>query len=569
MANRYWVGGSGTWDNSSTANWSATSGGAAGASAPTTADVALFDSNSGTAATVTVAATATASATTINKADITLSLSGSATLGATTGTLTLTQGTITLNGYTLKTGLFNASGSSARTINFGTGQIEITGNAGTVFTTQVITNLTVSGTPKVVLSYSGSTGTRTIGAPRTSGGGSASNALSYYVTAGSDTIAFTQSSQIGLTLDFTGFTGTCSFNDNQLYGDLVLVSGMTATVVVSSAFKFINGTTQKITCAGKTIPGNIQLNTAGCNLQLQDNLTLGTTATFQLYLGTLDLTLGNLSTGLFDSSASGVRSILFGSSSITLTGSGTVWTTATVTNFSYTGTPTINVSNNSATATTVSTGSLSEAQALNFNYTVGTYTLTDTNARYKSLSFAGFTGTVPNSVRTIYGDLTLSAGATNSAGANATTFAATSGTQQITTNAVTLDYPLTFNGSGGTFAYQDALTQGSTRAFTITNGTVQLKNGVTSTVGALATSGTNQKVLQSTSAGNQATLSQASGTVNANNLTIKDIAATGGATWNAFVSNSNVDSGNNTGWDFFTQLGKYIFSRRKNKRIFL
>lgn len=32
MANRYWVGGSGTWDNASTTNWSATSGGAAGAS---------------------------------------------------------------------------------------------------------------------------------------------------------------------------------------------------------------------------------------------------------------------------------------------------------------------------------------------------------------------------------------------------------------------------------------------------------------------------------------------------------------------------------------------------------
>lgn len=33
MANRYWVGGTGTWDTTDTTNWSATSGGAGGTSA--------------------------------------------------------------------------------------------------------------------------------------------------------------------------------------------------------------------------------------------------------------------------------------------------------------------------------------------------------------------------------------------------------------------------------------------------------------------------------------------------------------------------------------------------------
>lgn len=42
MADRYWVGGSGTWDATSTANWSATSGGASGASAPTSVDRVFF-----------------------------------------------------------------------------------------------------------------------------------------------------------------------------------------------------------------------------------------------------------------------------------------------------------------------------------------------------------------------------------------------------------------------------------------------------------------------------------------------------------------------------------------------
>lgn len=53
MANRYWVGGSGTWDNTTTTNWSATSGGAGGASAPTSADNVFLDAASG-AVTVTL-----------------------------------------------------------------------------------------------------------------------------------------------------------------------------------------------------------------------------------------------------------------------------------------------------------------------------------------------------------------------------------------------------------------------------------------------------------------------------------------------------------------------------------
>lgn len=57
MATRYWVGGSGTW--SSTTKWSATSGGASGASVPTSADDVIFDANSASATfTVTISATA-------------------------------------------------------------------------------------------------------------------------------------------------------------------------------------------------------------------------------------------------------------------------------------------------------------------------------------------------------------------------------------------------------------------------------------------------------------------------------------------------------------------------------
>lgn len=59
MANRYWVGGSGDWNTTSTLNWSTTSGGASGASAPTLNDNVIFDQNSdgGGAFTVTMKST--------------------------------------------------------------------------------------------------------------------------------------------------------------------------------------------------------------------------------------------------------------------------------------------------------------------------------------------------------------------------------------------------------------------------------------------------------------------------------------------------------------------------------
>jgi hypothetical protein len=130
-----------------------------------------------------------------------------------------------------------------------------------------------------------------------------------------------------------------------------------------------------------------------------------------------------------------------------------------------------------------------------------------------------------------------------------------------------MDFPITFNGVGGIWACQDALTLGSTRALTMTNGTLQLKSGTTSTVGSFVTTGTTQKFLQSTTPGTQATISDASGTNTVSYLTIQDIAATGGATWNAYSTDNNINAGNNTGWDFFAQLSRYIYTRRKNKVI--
>jgi hypothetical protein len=126
MANRYWVGGAGTWNTTSTTNWSASSGGGSGASVPTSADSVFFDQ----AGTYTVTMTGglncldiTVSAGTVTFAtgtSPTLSIAGSMSLlagtvwsstGAITFTATTTGKTITTNGTSISGSMtFNGAG---------------------------------------------------------------------------------------------------------------------------------------------------------------------------------------------------------------------------------------------------------------------------------------------------------------------------------------------------------------------------------------------------------------------------------------------------------------------------
>lgn len=55
MANRYWVGGSATWDGTAGSKWSTTSGGAGGSAVPTSSDDVFFDAASGAVTVTTVA----------------------------------------------------------------------------------------------------------------------------------------------------------------------------------------------------------------------------------------------------------------------------------------------------------------------------------------------------------------------------------------------------------------------------------------------------------------------------------------------------------------------------------
>jgi hypothetical protein len=506
MATYYWVGGSGTWDTTSTTNWSSTSGGAGGAGVPNSADTVFFDANSG---------------------------GGTCTLGENVTCLILT-----MSNYT-------------GTLDFQSFKITLTGNATQIFAQSL--TMGVAGTPVIECSYSGGTGTRTI-TGTTAGEGST---ITIKVIAGTDTFAMGTGRQYK-TVDFTGFSGTLTNTTRTIFGDLTVSSGMTLSAGASATTFAATSGTQQITTNGKTLDFPITQNGVGGTVQLQDNLTMGSTRIYTLTNGTLDLSSGNrtLSAGVFSSSNSNARAIAFGTGNITLTNnSASIWIMNVATGFAYTGTAKVNCTYSGSSGTrTINTGSSGgevESNVISFYITAGSDTFATSNATgYKTLDFTGFSGTLNLGSNSLFGDLVISSGMTISASANTATFASTSGTQQITTAGKTFDFPLTFNGIGGTFVFQDALTQGSTRAFTVSNGAIKLKSGVTSSVGVFSTFGTNQKFLQSTTPGSQATLSQASGTINASYLTIQDINATGGATWNARTDLGSKDITNNTGWNF-------------------
>jgi hypothetical protein len=282
-----------------------------------------------------------------------------------------------------------------------------------------------------------------------------------------------------------------------IYGNWI--NGTVITISGTGTLTFAGRTTQQITSSAKTFTQNITINSPSGTVQLQDAFTTGTGRTTSLTSGTLDLQSYTLSTGLFSSTNSNTRTIAFGTGQISCTGTGTVWTTATVTGLTTTGTQVVNVTSTGATTIIASSGPLSEVNSISFNFTGGTYTLgfLDSASGYtaRNVNFTGFAGTLAaTSFATIYGNLTFSTGMTLTTSGFAMTFGATSGTQQITTNAKTIDFPLTFNGVGGTFQLQDALTMGSTRTATLTNGTLDLF-GKTLTVGTRFTTATGTKNL--------------------------------------------------------------------------
>jgi hypothetical protein len=109
MANRYWVGGTDTWNSTAGSKWSTTSGGAGGASAPGSSDDVIFDGNS--VGTVTLSSPPTVKSVTCNSWNGTWA--GSSDLTIQEG---LTLSSTMTNNWTGKL-IFNGSGTYDITSN--------------------------------------------------------------------------------------------------------------------------------------------------------------------------------------------------------------------------------------------------------------------------------------------------------------------------------------------------------------------------------------------------------------------------------------------------------------------
>lgn len=374
MADRYWVGGSGTWDASDTTHWSASSGGAGGASVPTSSDDVYFNSASNatgytvTTATgiscrnLTIAGPATGNVTfantvygigihgsllfpstgltwslasgvlvfkatstghTINTNGVPLlqgltfdGVGGGWTLQgnvatASTRTVALTNGTLNLNGYTLTCGLFNGSNSNVRTLDFGNGgSITLTGNNGTVLSLGTVTNLTVLNPGTINATYSGGTGTRTINP----GALPEAQAISLNISAGTDTISASVAGNVR-NLNYSGFKGTRGNLATTVYGDLTLDSGMTLTAGANTLTLAGSGGTKTITLNGKTLDFPITIDGGVSAVwQFADALTLGASRTLTIGTGTVKFKAGTVNTvgGLSFTGRAAIKSTLPG-----------------------------------------------------------------------------------------------------------------------------------------------------------------------------------------------------------------------------------------------------------------
>lgn len=184
MANRFWVGGTTTWDTTTTANWSTTSGGSSGASVPGSADVAIFDGGSGAAV-----ITASSSLNGITLAGITLTGTGNFI-----GTLDLSGST----GFTIA-GTFSISGSGVRVVTLGSGTFHCKGSNSNCWDATTTTGLTFSGASSTIIIDNGSANTSSTFV----GGGLAYGTITVSARTVNQAVNFTGANTIG-TLNLAG-----------------------------------------------------------------------------------------------------------------------------------------------------------------------------------------------------------------------------------------------------------------------------------------------------------------------------------------------------------------------------
>lgn len=312
-ASRFWVGGTGTWDASTTTNWAASTGGAGGSSAPTSADTATFDASSGTgtctlsgapacagmdasassvltftgtgtltcagdwalvsgltitgwtgaitftgtgAQKITTAANSLKMNMTINSNAGSYTLQDAFTQGS-TNSITLTKGTFDTNGQTCSFGSISSNNLNTRTLTFGASNITFNGNTTNLSATTGPSTITFNLSSSTITISAGSGiqvgKTLTLGTLSITAGGSVSLSATGGLTVGTLTRTGTASTGAGIAFSSSiTCTGTLTLNGNSTTNRLLVNSGTLGTAQTVSAATLVASylDVQDITAAG-------------------------------------------------------------------------------------------------------------------------------------------------------------------------------------------------------------------------------------------------------------------------------------------------------------------------------
>lgn len=492
---RYWVGGTGTWDASTTTNWSTASGGAGGASVPTSADAVIFNSaSSATAYTVTLTATQLrcGSLTVTGPASGNISLAGTAPLAvhgdltfpATGMSLYTWNGKITLSGSsTGKTytpnGMYCPTGNTIEVNGVGCGWT--LGSAEVGFFWNIIAGAFSTGNFAFAASLLVFVGTNT-----------------RVVNFGSSTVTANSGCNFSSTRNLTFNAGTSTFNINAVNNTYQLGGLSYNNVAISTNYVGSIGITGANTFANFSIIGKATLGSSPCSFSdnqiITGTLTIsaGSGATYRNFLQsdtlgtTRTLTVGAFAAGATDvdfrdiviaGAAAPISGTRFGdckgNSGITFAaGTNKYWNLAAGGNWSDTGWATTSGGSPAVnnfplaqdTAWIESTGLNSGATiTVNDSWNIGTI---DMSARTANTMTLALGSTTP----TIYGNWVNGTGSTMS-GTTTVKFASRA-SQTITSAGITFTSVVSITSPGGSVSLLDAFTSTSASGISLNSGTV-------------------------------------------------------------------------------------------------
>jgi hypothetical protein len=353
VADRYWVGGNGSWN--STSKWSTTSGGASGASVPTSSDNAIFDANSSASHyTVTVTDNATC-------ADLTFTpVAADGVTQFSVGLNFVIAGTFSTSGTQGNRRAWFRSSTEGLTrdmqiATIGTvtdvdfRDIRITGTGGTLTGTRIGDLRGNSGITfnagKTVYWVAPSSGTWSDDNWASSSGGAAStdnfplaqDTAVFDDAAGSGTVTWNNAIPYSGTIDMSSRTNSLTINNGgvsvSVYGSWINGSG--TSITNNASIIFAGSGTRTITAAGKNFAGAgsiVILSYDQGVLELADAFSI--TGTIVVTMGVFDTKGYNVTAGQLSSSNSNVREIKLGASTVTLSQS-TSFSATTNTNLTF------------------------------------------------------------------------------------------------------------------------------------------------------------------------------------------------------------------------------------------